>query len=257
MRRTAVPVNIMKITVVGALGRMGVNVITASRKFGHECYALVDPNFEGELGNGCYRDIFSSPTDTDVIIDFSFHGATPDVVKFASDNNIPAVIATTGHTEAERGAIMTAASKAAIFYSGNMSLGIATLCSTVKKVVSVFPHADVEIIETHHNRKLDAPSGTALMLFNSVKEARPSAYSNISRSSGKRDENEVGISAVRCGNIVGIHEVRICTDFEQITLKHEAFDRALFADGAITAAEYLIGKEPMLYDMNHLMKGII
>ncbi len=248
----------MKITVVGALGRMGVNVITASSKFGHECLALVDPAFDGKLAKGCFKDIFLSPTDTDVIIDFSFHGATPDVVQFAAENKIPAVIATTGHTDAEKSCIFEAAKKTAVFYSGNMSLGIATLCSTVKKVVSVFPHADVEIIETHHNRKLDAPSGTALMLFDSVKEARTDAYANLNRStSGKRNENEVGISAVRCGNIVGIHEVRICTDFEQITLKHEAFDRALFADGAITAAEFLIGKEPKLYDMKELMKGVV
>jgi 4-hydroxy-tetrahydrodipicolinate reductase len=136
-----------------------------------------------------------------------------------------------------------------------MSVGIATLCDAVKRVVSVFPDADVEIVETHHNRKLAAPSGTALMLFDAVKEVRPEAEALCGRSGhGKRTYNEVGISALRMGNIVGIHEVAICTDNERITLKHEAFDRALFADGAVKAAEYLVGKPAGFYNMKHMFQ---
>ena len=166
------------------------------------------------------------------------------------------IVATTGHTEEEREVINEASKKVAVFYSGNMSVGIATLCDVVKRVVSVFPDADVEIIETHHNRKLDAPSGTAKMLFNSVKEAREDAYAYYGRSGNcKREKNEVGINSIRVGNIVGIHEVIIGTNSEQITLKHEAYDRALFADGAIKAAAYMAGKGAGFYTMTELLKG--
>ena len=244
----------MRITVVGALGRMGANVIAAANRSGNECVANVDVGY-GETGlKNEYCKISDVKEASDVIIDFSFHEVTPEIAEYAREKKIPIVVATTGHSEAEKQSIMKGAEKTAVFYSGNMSLGFATLCDTVKRVVSVFENADVEIIETHHNRKLDAPSGTALMLFNSVKEARPEAEANCGRhGNAKRSKNEVGIASVRSGNIVGIHEVRITTDYEQITLKHEAFDRALFADGAIKAAEYIIGKSAGLYDMKAMM----
>ena len=246
----------MRITVVGALGRMGANVISAAGRSGNDCVAYVDCAYGESRRENEYRRIADVREDTDVIIDFSFHAVTPEIAEYAAEKKIPVVIATTGHTESERANIIKAAEKTAVFYSGNMSIGIAALCETVKKVLSVFENADVEIIETHHNRKLDAPSGTALMLFDAVKEVRPDAWANCGRSgSGKREKNEVGIASVRSGNLVGIHEVRICTDCEQITLKHEAYDRALFADGAIKAAEYILGKEPGLYDMKALMSS--
>ncbi len=242
----------MRITVVGALGRMGANVIAAAGRTGNECVAHVDSGY-GETGlKNEYCRISEMREACDVIIDFSYHTVTPEIAEYAAEKKLPIVIATTGHTESEKASIIKASEKTAVFWSGNLSLGIATLCDTVKRVLSVFDHADVEIIETHHNRKADAPSGTALMLFDAVKEVRSDAEASCGRS-GKREKNEVGIASVRSGNIVGIHEVRICTDYEQITLKHEAFDRALFADGAIKAAEYIIGKEPGLYDMKSLM----
>jgi 4-hydroxy-tetrahydrodipicolinate reductase len=232
---------------------MGAHVKTALNKSGNTVVANVDIGYENGEG---YKSIFDVKEEADVIIDFSFHTVTNEVVEYAAKNGIPAIICTTGHTDEEKKAINTASEKTAIFYSGNMSIGIATLCSAVKAVVSAFPDADVEIVETHHNRKMDAPSGTALMLFDAVKEIRPDAYANNGRSGqGKREKNEVGISAMRMGNIVGIHEVCVCTDNERITLKHEAFDRALFADGAVKAAEYLIGKSAGMYSMKEMMKG--
>ena len=243
----------MKVILVGALGRMGTHVKAALEKAGNIIVANVDIGYEN--GDG-YRKISDVKEEADVIIDFSFHTVTPEVVDYAARNNIPAVICTTGHTEEEKKAILSASEKTAIFCSGNMSIGIATLCNAVKAVTAAFPDADVEIVEAHHNRKLDAPSGTALMLFDAVKDVRPDAYANNGRSGqGKRDKNEVGISAVRMGNIVGIHEVSICTDNERITLKHEAYDRALFADGAVKAAEYLVGKSAGMYSMKEMMKG--
>ncbi len=244
----------MRIIVVGALGRMGANVIKAANKCGCECAALVDSGYGDTRMTNEYTKIADVREAADVIIDFSFHAVAPEITAYAAEKRIPIVVATTGHDEAEKNSIYEASKQTAVFYSGNMSLGIATLCDTVKRVLSVFTDADVEIIETHHNRKLDAPSGTALMLFNSVKEVRPEAEANCGRAgNGKRDKNEVGIAAVRSGNIVGIHEVRITTDFEQITLKHEAYDKALFADGAIKAAEFIINKDAGLYDMKAMM----
>ncbi len=233
---------------------MGAQVKNAAEKLGYEITATVDVGYVTD-GDGCYASINSVKEKADVIIDFSYHAVTEEIVTYAAENNIPAIICTTGHTETEKNEIVKASEKTAVFYSGNMSIGIATLCDAVKRVVSVFPDADVEICETHHNRKLDAPSGTALMLFDAVKEVRPDAVAVNGRSGqAKREKNDVGISALRMGNIVGIHEVAICTDNERITLKHEAFDRALFADGAIKAAEYLIGKPAGFYNMKTMLK---
>ena len=245
----------MKIILVGAKGIMGGHVINAANKEGYEISALVDlkcnPDVKGE-----YTKISDISEKADVIIDFSFHGLVKEITDYAVQTGTPIIVATTGHTDDERKVINEASKKVAVFYSGNMSVGIATLCDVVKRVVSVFPNADVEIIETHHKRKLDAPSGTAKMLFNSVKEVRENAYAHYGRSGNcKREKNEIGINSVRVGNIVGIHEVIIGTDTEQITLKHEAFDRALFADGAIKAAEFMAGKNAGFYTMTELLKS--
>ena len=242
----------MKVILVGALGRMGGHVKTLLDKLG---YDTVDVDAFSE-GGSVYKSINDVSEAADVIIDFSFHTITEEVVSYASEKGIPAVICTTGHTPEEKEIIKKASEKTGIFYSGNMSIGIATLCGAVKTVVSAFPDADVEIVETHHNRKADAPSGTAIMLFDAVKEVRPEAKALHGRGGyGKREKDEVGISAMRMGNIVGIHEVCICTDNERITLKHEAFDRALFADGAVKAAEYMVGKGAGMYSMKEMMKG--
>ena len=141
-----------------------------------------------------------------------------------------------------------------LFYSGNMSLGIALLIELAKTTASALPEAEIEIIEKHHNRKVDAPSGTALMLANAICEVRPDAYTNCGRSGqGKRAIEEIGIHSVRMGNIVGEHEVIIGTQSQTITLKHEAHNRALFAEGAIAAAAFIIGLLPGLYDMKSML----
>ena len=245
----------MKIILVGAKGIMGGHVINAANSAGYEISSLVDLKCDESI-SGEYTKIADVKEKADIIIDFSFHGLVKDITDYAIKIKTPVVIATTGHTEEEKAVINGAAKDVAVFYSGNMSVGIATLCDVVKKVVSVFPNADVEIIETHHVRKLDAPSGTAKMLFNAVKEVREDAYEHQGRGGlCKREKGEVGISSVRIGNIVGIHEVRVGTAYEQITLKHEAYDRALFADGAIKAAEYMIGKPAGLYTMKEVLKN--
>ena len=190
----------------------------------------------------------------DCIIDFSHHSATEALLNFAKTNNIPAVIATTGHTDEEKETILAASKEIPVFHSANMSLGIALLVELAKTTAKAFPDADIEIIEKHHNRKLDAPSGTALLLANAIQEVRKSARFIFGRSGqAKREADEIGIHAIRMGNIIGEHEVIVGTDTQTITLKHEAHSRALFAEGALAAADYLCGKGAGLYDMERMI----
>ncbi|MGM9589585.1 MAG: 4-hydroxy-tetrahydrodipicolinate reductase [Faecousia sp.] len=190
----------------------------------------------------------------DVVIDFSHHTAVADVLAYAKKIGAAAVIGTTGHTSAEKALITAAAQEIPVFYSGNMSLGIAVLCRLARQAAAAFPEADIEIVEVHHNRKVDAPSGTALMLFNAIKEVRPQAVANCGRSGeGKRTREEIGISSLRLGNVVGIHEVHIHTANQSLTLKHESGSRAMLADGAVEAARFMVGKPKGLYNMEDML----
>ena len=132
---------------------------------------------------------------------------------------------------------------------------MALLAEMAKKTAAAYPNANIEIVETHHNRKLDAPSGTAILIANAIKEVRKAATTLVGRNGhAKRTEEEIGIHSVRRGNIVGIHEVLISTNAETITLKHEAHSRALFAEGALAAAEFLCGKPAGLYNMKNILE---
>ena len=189
-----------------------------------------------------------------MLIDFSFHTAVEQILEYCIRRNLPAVIATTGHTQEEKELIHKAGVSIPVFYSANMSVGVAVTCQLAKQAASVFPQADIEIVETHHHRKMDAPSGTALMLAEGIREVRPDSVITTGRSGqGKREVNEIGIQSVRLGNVVGIHEVMISTGNETITIRHEASDRGLFADGAAVAAEWLIGQPAGVYNMNDYM----
>lgn len=192
--------------------------------------------------------------DADTVIDFSHHSAVGDVLAYAEQIGAAAVIGTTGHTEAEKEMIYAAARKIPVFYSGNVSMGIAVLCRLAKQAASYFPDADIEIVEVHHTRKVDAPSGTAHMLFNAIKEVRPNAVEHCGRAGeGKRTKDEIGVASLRMGNVVGIHEVHICTANQTLTLKHEAGSRAMLAEGAVAAARFMEGKGIGLYNMEHIL----
>lgn len=142
-----------------------------------------------------------------------------------------------------------------VFRSANMSIGVAVLAAFAAEAARVIPDADIEIVETHHRNKLDAPSGTALLIANEIKTSRPEAEFVCGRSGmKKREDNEIGINSIRCGNVVGIHEVIISTPAETITLKHEAHDRSLFAKGAVSAAKFLIGKRAGLYNIKDMVR---
>ena len=191
----------------------------------------------------------------DVVIDFSHHSAVMDVLAYARGMGCAAVIGTTGHSREEKQLIYDAAEQIPVFYSGNMSLGIAVLCKLAKQAAAMLPGADIEIVEVHHNRKVDAPSGTAKMLFEAVKSARPELMEHCGRAGeGKRLPNEVGISSLRMGNVVGIHEVHICTGSQTLTLRHEAHDRKMLAEGGVDAARFVVGKAPGLYTMQQLLE---
>lgn len=244
----------MRAIINGAAGAMGKELrrLLEAGYLGGMAAALVD----AKAGAGIVTDFSQVHAPADVIIDFSFHTATRAAVDYALAHDLPLVVGTTGHTEAERAYILEAARNIPLFYTGNMSLGIALLCRLVQEAVRVFPTADVEILEIHHNRKADAPSGTALMLARAVQAVRPDAVIHCGRSgSCKRTPQEIGVNAIRLGNTVGIHEVLISTGTQTLTLKHEAHDRGLFAQGALEAAAYLLNKAPGHYTMDQLVSG--
>lgn len=246
----------MNIILNGAAGVMGQKVVAAIEEAaGCTLVAGVSPEYDACEACGTYKTIAEYTGEADMVIDFSHHSATAELLAYCKEHKLPVVIATTGQTEEERAMITEAASEIPVFFSGNMSIGIAVTCELAKKAALAFPDADIEIVEAHHNRKLDVPSGTALMVANSVKEARDEANFVIGRhEAGKRQRQDIGIHSLRMGNVVGIHEVMITTGRETITIKHEAHDRALFADGAIAAARFLADKPAGMYNMQEMMR---
>lgn len=243
----------IKVLINGACGRMGKEVEKIVESSETMSVAAKVDKMAAE--SGCYTDINDFVGKADVIIDFSNHLGTKELLDYAVKNNIPTVVATTGHTPEELACIEEASKKIAVFHSANMSLGVALLCELAVKAAATMPDADIEIVETHHNRKLDAPSGTALMIANAIKAVREKAQFVFGREgNAKREKNEIGVHAVRRGNIVGIHEVLVSTDSQTITLKHEAHSRALFAEGAVSAAEFILGKGAGLYNMNSIVE---
>lgn len=240
----------MTVLIHGAAGAMGLELQALAEKAGWDTI-LVD----AKGGEGIYKDFSQVRKDCDLLIDFSFHTATEAAIGFAVTHGIPAVIGTTGHTEQERELIYKASEQIPVFYTGNMSLGIAVLCKLVRDAARYFPEADIEILEIHHNRKADAPSGTALMLAKAAGDTRQGAELHCGRAGvGKRKPQEIGVSSLRLGNTVGIHEVMISTGTQTLTLKHEAHDRALFAQGAMEAARFMLEQKPGLYTMDNLVK---
>jgi len=239
----------MKCILCGANGAMGklIDAILGDKVVGRvsiDGENNVPKTFE-ELGE----------VPADMIIDFSHHTAVADVIDYAKKHRLAVVIGTTGHTPEEKERIYKAAETLPVFYSGNMSLGIAVLCRLAKQAAAAFPDADIEIVEIHHNRKVDAPSGTAHMLFNAIRQVRPLAVEACGRAGeGKRKKDEIGIASLRLGNIVGVHEVHICTPSQTLTLRHEAGSRQMLAEGAVDAAVFMEGKPAGLYAMEDLLE---
>lgn len=196
----------------------------------------------------------------DVIIDFSNPAFITSLLKFAVSRKMPAVIATTGMSEDQKKEIEIAAKTIPIFYTANMSLGVNLLVNLAKKAACVLSDSfDTEIIEMHHNQKIDAPSGTALMIadgISSVLENKPEYIYERHSKHQKRTKNEIGIHSIRGGTIVGEHEVIFAGKDEVISLKHSANSKQIFATGAVNAALFLAEQKPGLYDMNNLLNSI-
>lgn len=249
----------VNILISGALGRMGKKVFEACAESANVkavCGVDVKNNFDNPA-YPVYDEIGKAKEHVDVVVDFSAPASLDGILKFCISNKIPAVLCATGYTDADVAKIKEASKKIAVFRSGNMSLGVNVLIDLVKKAVAALYGFDAEIVEKHHNQKIDAPSGTALMLAEGIKEVCPEKYFSYGREGivGKRDKNEIGIHAVRGGNIVGEHEVIFAGNFETITLTHQATDRSVFAQGAIKAAEYVANKKIGLFNMSDVISG--
>ncbi|MBE6673043.1 MAG: 4-hydroxy-tetrahydrodipicolinate reductase [Ruminococcaceae bacterium] len=241
----------MKIIVNGAGGRMGGILCRMIEEGGkHTLVGKVDKYAEG------YAKSLSEITEkADAVIDFSHHSAVPALMEEVTAMGLPVVVCTTGLCDEETNAVKRASEKVPVFFSANMSLGVALLCDLARTAAKTMVGADIEIVEAHHNRKLDAPSGTALMLANAIREVLPEKQLNCGRSGQqKREKDEIGMHAIRMGNVVGMHEIHIATDTQIITLRHEAQDRGVFAEGAIRAMEFLANKSAGLYCMEDLLK---
>jgi len=242
----------MNILITGCGGRMG-------RVLSRMCEESDDLNVACGVDPAmpaCSYPVYSSCTDVsekiDMIIDFSFHAAISDILSYATKNKIPAVIATTGFTLEELSLIENAQKLIPVFRSANMSLGVNLICQLAKKAAKFLPDFDIEIVEKHHNQKVDSPSGTALMLADEISSVMPYDTNYVLGRQGicgKRTKEEIGIHAIRGGTIVGEHDVIFAGQNEVVTISHSAGSREILANGAICAARFLLGKAPGLYSM--------
>lgn len=248
-----------KIIMLGWNGRMG-QMITDMVKQDDECTIVAGIDIVDNRDNGypVYTKLADCDVEADAIIDFTSATDFESRMDYAVDKQIPIIECSTGLSEEQMDYLKKASEKVAVLKSANMSLGINLLMKLLKEaaVKLAGDGFDVEIVEKHHNQKLDAPSGTALALADSINEAMDDRYEYIydrSQVRQKRDKKELGISAVRGGTIVGEHEVIFAGTDEVITFKHTAYSRAVFAKGSITAAKYLKGKAAGLYDMSDVL----
>jgi len=248
-----------RIIMHGCNGHMG-QVITGIVKNDDSAtiVAGIDPYDDGHNDYPVFPSIADCDVEADVIIDFASAKAEDALVAYCKEKKVPAVICTTGLTEEQIASIGEASKEVAILRSANMSLGVNTLFKLLQDAVKVFATAgfDIEIVEKHHNQKLDAPSGTALALADAMKEVLPEDYFYVydrSQVRQKRDPKEIGISAVRGGTIVGEHEIIFAGEDEVIEFKHTAHSKAVFAKGAVEAAKFLAGKPAGMYDMKDVI----
>lgn len=247
----------LKALLIGASGKMGGFITDCAA---NDSEIEIAAGFD-KVNIGQKYPVFSNFNDinvkTDVIIDFSNVSLLDGILDYTVKNKIPAVLATTGYSDEQIAKIKKAAEIIPIFFTFNMSIGVNLLCSLAKKAAAVLgTDFDVEIIEKHHNLKIDAPSGTAIMLANAVNEQFGDSYNyEYDRHSkrAKRSKNEIGIHSVRGGTIVGQHDVIFAGLDEVITLSHEATSKEVFAVGAIRAAKFIASKQSGLYDMNDIM----
>jgi len=253
----------IRIIMNGCSGRMG-KVIAGLLEGDAEAkiVAGVDAYNDGSLKFPVFDSIEKCNIPGDVIIDFSSPKALDALLSYATKSYTAVVLCTTGYTSEQLDQIREASKDVAILKSANMSLGINTIIKLLKTAADVFCESgfDVEIVERHHNQKLDAPSGTAIALADAINDARNGEYEYIydrSQRREKRDKKELGISAVRGGTIPGTHEVIFAGPDELIEIKHVAYSRSIFGNGAISAAKFMAGKKPGMYDMSDVIAAMV
>lgn len=238
------------------IGEMGQEVIKQMAQY--EDLVLLggcDKENSGAFSFPVYTSTSEISEKPDVIIDFSIPIATLNILKYAKENNIPVVIATTGFTKEHEDTILEYSRYIPIFKSANMSFDIYLMTKVLKMVAKELKGTDIEICETHHNRKIDSPSGTALLLANSINTALNHSLNyefDRHQKREKRSKSEIGFSSIRGGNIVGEHTVYFFGQNETFEISHKAYSRSIFADGAIKAAKFLITQKPGMYNMENL-----
>lgn len=250
----------IKVLMHGCNGKMGqvVSRMVAETE-GMELAAGVDRFLAKENPYPVFESIEACDVPVDVVIDFSNASAVDDLLVACEKKGLPVVLCTTGLSEEQIEKVKKTSEKVAVLRSANMSLGVNLLMKLLKDASRVLAPAgyDIEIVEKHHNQKVDAPSGTALALADSINEAMDHVYSytyDRSQERKTRSDKEIGIAAVRGGTIVGEHEVIYAGEDEVIEFKHTAYSKAIFAKGAVSAAAFLAGKEPGLYDMSNVIQ---
>lgn len=248
----------IKVLLSGCNGRMGKVVSECIKNYEGIMVSCGVDKFKTENSTFPIYSTFAecNEDDVDVIIDFSSATAVESLLQYAKEKKIPVVLCSTGFTPDQLDYINQCALEIPVFKSGNMSIGINVISNILKKVAPfLYDNFDIEIIEKHHNQKLDSPSGTALLLANSIKKSIPKETNFIYGREGisKRDKKEIGIHAVRGGNIVGDHDVIFAGAGEVIEINHKAISRDVFAHGAIKAAEFLVGQKPGMYNMDNII----
>lgn len=250
-----------RVIMHGCNGKMG-QVITGICKEDPEVEIVAGIDTYDGIKNDypVFANISLCNVEADVIIDFSNAKAVDDLLVYSEEKQVPVVLCTTGLSKEQLANVEETSKKVAVLKSANMSLGINTLMELLKKATSVFAPAgfDIEIVEKHHNQKLDAPSGTAIALADSINDALEEKYEykyDRSQERKKREKKEIGISAVRGGNIVGEHEVIFAGLDEVIEFKHTAYSKSVFAKGAVEAAKFLHGKKPGHYEMSDVIQA--
>lgn len=249
----------VKAIMHGCNGHMG-QVITGLIKDDPDIELVAGIDLVDCRDNGypVFTNIRDCHVQADVIIDFCSAKAVDELLKFSVERQIPVVLCTTGLSEEQLAAVEEASKKVAVLKSANMSLGVNMLMKLLQDATKILAPAgfDIEIVEKHHNRKLDAPSGTALALADSINEVLDNEYAykfDRSQDHKKREKKEIGISAVRGGTIVGDHDVIFAGTDEVITFSHTAYSRAIFGKGAVQAAKFLAGKPAGYYQMSHVI----
>ena len=249
----------VRVIMHGCNGKMGKNIVSLlANDTQAKVVAGIDAYDEGKNAFPVFSSIKECDVEADVIIDFSVAKAVDALLDYSVEKQVPVVLCTTGLSEEQLQKVADASKKVAVLKSANMSLGINMLFKLLKEATAVLAPAgfDIEIVEKHHNLKVDAPSGTALALADAINDELGNTYEYVydrSQVREKRKVNEIGISAVRGGTIVGDHDVIFAGEDEVITFNHRAYSKAVFAKGAIQAAKFLAGKEAGMYDMGDVI----